>query len=514
MATVSLAASATSCLSSDLREIKDLSKVVEYLQIRADLIGEVDTNKLRSYYSGKLLYSLRSRDAGGAFEGSPIERRARLIAASKSYDLLELESDRDLSEEVLAAVPAHRRLLFWRGSAPTLAQLRSAFAGLALTSARFYGLCSVCSRSSDGLAPLLLLQQLGRNDVAAHCEGAAGQWSTLLAPHFGSPLAIGLLEPQTGATAPLSVEQLAQDYGFPALHPLREVYGIVGNRISQSLSPRLHNTGYRTLGHPAIFLPFHVEDFQEFWREMVESRALGSLGLPIRGLTVVSPHKEAALAAADTHSPMVRKARSSNLFVRKDGRWEAHSTDSESVPGMHRRAPHGAQLKAAVVGCGGAGRAVAAALHLEGADVTLVNRGEERGRHAVRLLGLPFVPLSDFQAGDFTLLVNATPVGQDGNSIPFAIDSIGPATVVVDLAYGKRPTYLVSCAVARGSTVIDGHDVAITQVRRQFQMMVGSDLPLAIGRNTLVSRDLLWPASAAPPAPGGWHAQEAFECSF
>jgi 3-dehydroquinate dehydratase/shikimate dehydrogenase len=247
---------------------------------------------------------------------------------------------------------------------------------------------------------------------------------------------------------------------------------------------------------------------------MVVSSQLESLGFPIHGLTIVSPHKEAALAAAGLRSPMASRAGASNLFVRNNGIWEAHTTDPESVASIRhpRNGKHNGDMtprKAAVIGCGGAGRAVAAALHQAGVDVTLVNRGKERGDCANRLLGLPFVLLSDFQAEGFTLLVNATPVGREDDSLPFAIDSLSRDTVVVDLAYGTRPTPLVSGMHTRGNMVIDGHDVVLTQVRKQFHMMVGQEMPRSVGRDAVMANGA-WPISTAESFAV---EQEAFECN-
>ena len=85
-----------------------------------------------------------------------------------------------------------------------------------------------------------------------------------------------------------------------------------------------------------------------------------------------------------------------------------------------------------MVGCGGSGRAVAASLQLAGADVTLVNRGIERGRRAVQLLGMRFVPLVDFSVDGYSLIVNATPVGTAPGEMPFAVDRLDEQATVVD----------------------------------------------------------------------------------
>lgn len=486
MANVTLIATVAAPLSSGLREIDEIPLCVTCLQLRADLTGDVPAKNLRHHFPGTLLYSLRSSHSGGIFEDPTRERQARILAASQDFDLTELEADIDLSPAVLSAIPPEKRVISWRGM-DGAGELETVFARLLEVPARFYLLRAATAKTSDALRCLEFLRTLGRKDVAVVSEGPAGSWAQLLAPHFGSPLLFGQLQNRSGATGEFTVRQLIHDYGFPALHPLRELYGMVGTQISQSPSPRLHNYGYRTLRHPALFVPFQVECLEDFWREMIEAPAMEALGIPIRGLTIVSPHKEAALAMADAHCPMVYKARSSNMFVRRNNQWEAHTTDPESVAGINGMRGNGQGYRAAVIGCGGAGRAVAAALKQAGAEVTLVNRGRERGHRAVELLGLPFVPLSEFQARSFSLLVNATPVGKNDDSLPFAIDSLDSGAVVVDLAYGGHTTPLVSGVLARGGSVIDGHDVLLTQVRKQFSMMIGRELPASVGRETVVS---------------------------
>jgi 3-dehydroquinate dehydratase/shikimate dehydrogenase len=506
---VSLVATLKASPSSEVARILDLPDTVTWLQVRADLIGDISTKWLRRHFRGKLMYTLLSGHAGGSFEGSQCERHRRLIAAADEYDLVEIDASSDLSSELMAKVPATHRMLSYRGPVCDASDLLARFERIAEWPAHSYQMATIASKASDGLQPLLFLRKLKRKDVTAFCEGPAGLWSRLLAPHFGAPFLYGSLENKISRSGEPGLGQLIQDYGFPFLRPVSELYGIVGNPVLQSQSPRLHNAGYRILHHPALFVPFHVECFEEFWREMIENPLLDALGVSIQGLTIVSPHKEEALAVVRARSPMVRRTGATNVLVRRHGVWEADTTDPESIAAAsgHRRIDM-AQVKAAVVGCGGAGRAVAAALQQAGAKVTLVNRGQERGDRAVKLLGLPFFRLSEFQAQGYTLVVNATPIGREGEAMPFALDSLGRETIVIDLAYGTYPTPLVSGVLARGGTVIDGYDVLISQVRKQFHMMVGRQMPAisdhdaarSIGSptvrtasSTLPAMELVWP---------------------
>jgi 3-dehydroquinate dehydratase/shikimate dehydrogenase len=439
---------------------------------------------LRAHFPGQLLFTLRTSSSGGRFDRSKLERKRRLVAAAHEYDLVELEADRDLQRDLLDAVPPAKRMLVWRGSATEAGRLYSCFQELSKVAARYYCMIVAGARPSDGLRPLSLMKTLGRADVVAFCDGPWGVWSQLLSPTLGSPLLFGQLEGHAQRTGELTVRQLIADYGFPAVRPVKKLYGMVGSRIFQSPSPRLHNTAYKLMDQPAIFLPFNAENFEEFWNEMVLSGALDDLSLPIQGLVIVSPFKEAALAIANFSSAMVAKAGSSNVFARHDGAWTAETTDPESIAAIRNFCP----AKAAVIGCGGAGRAIAAALQQTGSEVTLVNRGLRRGKHATQLLNLPFVPLSEFRAHGFDVIVNATPVGRDNDGFPFVIDTLSDRTLVIDLAYGSQPTPLVSAVLSRGGTAIDGHDVLLSQVRKQFYLMTGSEMPPEIGREMVLGR--------------------------
>lgn len=507
MDTVALVAAVTRpCCATEIQEIP---KAAAWLQVRSDLIGDIPADWLRSYYPGKLLYTLRAHQNGGKFDRSMDERRRRLIAAAKDYDLVELEFGSDLHFELLDEIPAAKRMVVWRGAPCDVSKLSLQLQQMTAVPARYYCLLMQAASSSDGLQPLLFLKNLKRTDVVAFCEGAAGLWSQIYSPYLGAPLLFGQLDHSMRNTGEMHIQQLMTDYGFPFLRPVRELYGMVGNRIFQSPSPRLHNSSYRLLDHPAIFLPFHVECFEDFWQEMVVSGALDGLGIPVRGLVIVSPFKEAAVAVAGESNTMVRKARASNVFMRRNGTWEADTTDPESVAAIKHMTP----AKAAVIGCGGAGRAVAAALQQSGCMVTLVNRGLRRGEYAVNLLGLPFVPLAEFRATGFDVIVNATPVGKENDGFPFVIDTLTNSTMVIDLAYGPRPTPLVAAVLACGGVAIDGYDVLLTQVRKQFQLMTGLEMPGEIDRKTVLG-DNNTNFFSADATLQMQMTTEAYECSF
>ncbi len=472
-------------------ELTALPKSVGWLEVRADLVGAIDPEWLRNHFGGRFLYALRSQAEGGAFSGSQRERDELLKTAARRYDRVELEAGRDFSSAALAEIPVEKRCVSWHGPAENLAQLTTRFSQLTSIPAAIYKLVTWASQLSDEFSCLSLLKSLGRSDTIAYSIGPLGFWSRIVALHLGAPGIFGLVPNGSTSAAEPSITKLIDDYGLPRVREVKEIFAIIGNPVFHSLSPRLHNAAYRAKNYQALFLPFHVEGFDEFWLEVVRSRVFDSLGMPFNGMTVASPHKEAALLTTPAASSMALQAESANILVRNNGSWNADTTDPDVVfMASRERNMQTSQRRAAVIGCGGAGRAIAAALVQSGANVTLINRGAERGHYASEVLGLPYVPLAEFDAQGYEIVVNATPVGRDSDEAPFEIENLNGDAVVIDLVYGGKPTPLVANTLAREQLAIDGHDVLLTQVARQFRLMTGQEMPVSVALEALGPRTI------------------------
>jgi 3-dehydroquinate dehydratase/shikimate dehydrogenase len=498
--------------------LRGLAGVADALEVRADLVGDPDPHRLRRHFRGPLTYSLRSPRHGGRSAAGPVERRTRLLRAADHYDLVDLEVVDDLVPELLAGIPARQRRVSWhapprpeeradRGCRAGLLEasgaLRERFAAMAAVPAALYLLVPQSGAQYGSASPLLLIG-LGRTDVTAFASGPAGTWTRVLAPWLGAPVVFGRAG-APGADGMPSVGQLLTDYGLPALPPLSGLFGIAGRAPGRSLSPRLHNAALRELRLPALYLPFQVDVFSRFWHWAIDFGSLG--GLPLRGLTVTAPHKESALEAADIADPEVLGCGAANLLWLDAGRWRAATTDT--VAALHTLARAGVDpsgRRAAVIGCGGAGRAVALALYQAGARVTLVNRGIARGREASSRLGLPYVPLSRFSPAGYAVLAHATPLVERQ---PFPVSTADWDAAVLEMVYRDPPTALMGATRARGLIGIDGWDVLFVEVREQFRLLTGHPMPEALPLRSVCfgpaeppdAHDLTESAGPAPTQP-------------
>ena len=485
MSRATLIATISAPTSQDGRELAALSSFADWLEVRAGCngLGQADPDWLRSHFEGGLVFSLRGEEGRSGACGD--DRRRMLKAAARQFDMVELDVKHDLDTRTLKAVPPEKRIVTWHGIAPR-GSLEQILDIVLSVEARFYKFTPLAESAGDVASLLQLLRSRGRPDLISYAEGAAGFWSRFVTPRLSARIVCGLGCSGRGSAREPSIRELIEDYGLPDLAPVDEVYGIVGNPVRHSLSPRLHNAAYRVLGLRSLFLPFQVESFEDFWRDVVQRSAFESLGMTLRGLTVVSPYKEAALLTAGESSAVTRRVDAANIFVRSNGHWRADTTDPEGVVlALRGRGISLRQRRTAVIGCGGAGRAVAAALDEAGADVTLVNRGLERGHRAVRLLGLPFVPLGEFDPEGYSMVINATPVGRDGSDLPICIEGLARDAIVVDLVYGANPTPFISKSVFRGLDAVDGREVLLIQAQRQFEMMTGREMPEGLARDVL-----------------------------
>jgi shikimate dehydrogenase len=217
------------------------------------------------------------------------------------------------------------------------------------------------------------------------------------------------------------------------------------------------------------------------------TRALPAAGF--RGANVTIPHKEAALALADSASPAARAIGAANtLSFAADGAIAAANTDAPGMIAAMERSPRGAS--ALVLGAGGSARAAVWALRDAGAsEVSVWNRTPARARELALALDARVVAAPE----PADVLVNCTAVGllttdgQDGldalNQLALTLDLVGRYSYVVDLVYRDGATPLLLAARERGVPTLDGLAVLVAQGALSFELWTGRSAPLEVMRD-------------------------------
>jgi shikimate dehydrogenase len=258
------------------------------------------------------------------------------------------------------------------------------------------------------------------------------------------------------------------------------VAGIIGDPVSHSRSPAIHNAAFAALGLDWVFVAFRVP-------MGAAVRALdGVRALDIAGLSVTMPHKRDAAEACDELTPTASALGAVNTVVARDRVLLGDSTDGEGLVRSLRDEgvdPAGARIL--VLGAGGAARAIVHALGAHGADVTVAARRRDAAESAAALA--PRARVLDLdQAGpalaQCDVVVNATPLGMRGERPPFPADSLAGLALVLDTVYHPLETPLLAEARARGVACANGLGMLVHQAAIAFETLTGATAPLDVMR--------------------------------
>jgi shikimate dehydrogenase len=254
--------------------------------------------------------------------------------------------------------------------------------------------------------------------------------------------------------------------------------GIIGSPVRHSLSPALYRAAFAELGLDWAYDAYEVaaSDAAAF---------AARVRTDLWGLSVTMPDKEAVIPALDDLSEVARDLQAVNCILRDGDRIVGHNTDG---PGLvdSLELDEGLDLGGATVallGAGGAGRAVARALGAAGATVLVVNRSPERAAAAARLGGPRARVAETADVAGAGIVVNATSLGMgDDGRTPVAPDLLHEGQVVVDLVYHPIETPLLRAAGAAGARAVGGLGMLVHQAGHQLRLWTGAEPPIAAMR--------------------------------
>lgn len=238
-------------------------------------------------------------------------------------------------------------------------------------------------------------------------------------------------------------------------------FSVLGHNIGHSASPAMMAAAFSALGlpHRYVIADVSAEDLAEAI-DLLRDDGFG-------GANVTAPHKTAAAALVDSRSPEAERAGAVNTIVKHGKRLIGHNTDLPALVEAAGRLRPGGVGAAVVLGAGGAARAVALALEVAGASsVTMLSRNDGTWADMEARLA----------AAD--LVVNATPIGTQGNELPVPAALLRPGLAVLDLVYRPSPTRLVRDARAAGANAEAGAAMLLGQGRRSLELWLGVAAPI------------------------------------
>ena len=257
--------------------------------------------------------------------------------------------------------------------------------------------------------------------------------------------------------------------------------GVLGWPLEHTLSPAIQNAALRTAGIDWVYLAWPVRP------EQLEAAVSGLRALGVMGVNVTMPHKEAVMGYLDEVSGDARAVGAVNTIQRLGDRLIGHNTDVDGFRDL-LVVDAGVDVggkKALVLGAGGAARAVVKVLDdMNASEIAIAARDRGRGQHLLNLAQRSRASTLEWEiarstAGDFDVIVNATPVGSHGEDVLADVPFHG-GQIVLDLVYDPPATNLIERARTAGAEAWGGLGMLVHQAAASFRIWTGQEAPIEV----------------------------------
>ncbi len=267
---------------------------------------------------------------------------------------------------------------------------------------------------------------------------------------------------------------------MPVIHAATPVYAVIGDPVAHSLSPAMHNRAIAACGLPGVYVGFHVTD--------LPAAVAGIRALGLAGVSVTLPHKVAVMPLLDEVDETARAIGAVNTIVHRNGRLAGTNTDGQGAWMALEAVAPVAGRTVAVIGAGGAARAVVRTLADAGAKVAVCNRTDAKAQTLADELGVKWGPMAELGRLRPEILINTTPAGMapDTAAMPVPAEILHPSMVVMDIVYRPMETALLAAARRRGCRTVDGVAMLVFQGALQFQLWTGVAAPVAAMRQAVI----------------------------
>jgi 3-dehydroquinate dehydratase / shikimate dehydrogenase len=460
---------------AELRARRDAVTDADLVELRLDAASQIDVAAALEGRNLPVIVTCRAKWEGGGFEGTESERKTILAAALEAgAEYVDVEFKAAFARDLIASTGGKRVVVSIHDFSGVPGDLIDRVRAMRATGAEVVKVAVTAQSLSDNLR-LLQLERSGQTVLIG--MGPAGVATRVLAAHFHSCWSYA---GDGYAPGQISASRMLDEFRFRDITESTGIYGVVGSPLTHSISPALHNAAFRAAGVDAVYLPMVASSAEDF--------TMFATALGVKGASITIPYKVDLFERADEVDELSRKVGAVNTYRRDGARWEARNTDvSGFLAPLTGRLPLPGS-RAAVLGTGGAARAVAVALGSAGCAVTVYGRSRGKAEAVARSAeewgargaAFPVAPTS------WDVLVNATPVGTYPavDQTPFE----GPfdGKLVYDLVYNPRETALLKSAAAAGCETIGGLDMLVSQAEDQSEWWLGRRPPLDLMRDVAV----------------------------
>ncbi|MCC6826216.1 MAG: shikimate dehydrogenase [Acidobacteria bacterium] len=467
-----------------------LGRNADLVEIRFDAMSAAERDalceRLSTHPELKVIATFRPQEQGG-HQNLSIEERLRFWRRSgPQFAMCDIEED---IFDTVSFLP--HRILSHHEFNRIPAGVEHTFRRLAAKDPDVVKLAVKADDAADAVAVWRLLGTDTKAVVIAMGDG--GKWTRILGPAYGAEWTYAASGNGTAtAEGQVTIDDLTDVYRVKELSRDTTILGIIGDPVSRSYSPYIHNPALYSKGIDAVFIPFLVKGAGEFLKEMVRPETSKS-GLRFGGLSVTMPHKQAIIPFLDGLEPEAKTIGAVNTVEVRNGRLIGHNTDAYGfITPLKQKLGGLSGMRAAVFGCGGAARAVIYALRREGVEVKVFARDPEKAAALAAEFTSSYGDIEEGRrsAREYDVVVNATPIGMHNNTAAglLSADDIRGIKLAFDLVTKPTDTPLIAEAKKADVGHIGGAEMLLAQGVKQFEIWTGIDAPADVMEAGLLDR--------------------------
>ncbi|MCO6455438.1 MAG: shikimate dehydrogenase [Pirellulaceae bacterium] len=457
------------------------------IELRLDYIRrDVNLKRLLADRLCPIVVSCRREQDGGRWAGTEAARMILLRSAiADGVDYIDLE------EDVAGSVPRFgvtKRIISYHNFRETPEDLAAIHQRCVAQDPDIVKIATMANHPHDSVRMMELIRA-SRVPTVGLCMGEVGTASRLLAGKFGAPFSYATFHHERAlAPGQLSYRQMCDIYHYDEVRADTEIYGVVADPVGHSLSPVVHNSGFRQMGLNKAYVPFRVS------REQLAPFLQDCPALDVRGLSVTIPHKEQVVKLLTRVDPAVAAIGAANTVIfGPDGTmgyntdWQAAMESLATAHGPDEESESFAGRVALVLGSGGVSRAIAYGLLQQGAEVVISGRSANRSATLATEMGCRHVEWSARHNVKAHAIINGTPVGMHPNvdESPYDGRYIRRHMIVFDTVYNPEQTLLIKQAREQGCRLTTGVEMFVRQAALQFKLFTGHEAPLDTMRQTV-----------------------------
>ena len=483
------------CLPIIKNKATDVHKIIlenrasyDFFEVWLDYIDDLNLGfieKLTKEFDWKIIFLFRRQNlAKTKMNFQKKTAIMNLIAESKCFLDLDISQKKEL--DLVKKVKSIRLITSYHNykKTPSKEKLQEIINDMSKYKPEIIKISTFCSKNQEAQQIMALQSQLAEKKIKYIILGMGekGVITRIAGAIIGNEINFAPLS-KKDATAS---GQLVRSDLEKILKQIKICY-FVADPVDHSLSPQMHNGGYKALGIENSFIYLrHLVKPEDLKRFIDQTK----IDPNFRGASISIPHKVKVMNYLDSIDTVAYKIGAVNTIVKEGKQLKGYNTDYLGILSPLKK--QGVNLKdksAAILGAGGAARAAVYALVSSGAKVTIFNKSLEKAQGLAQEFNCQFDSLKNInKISEFDIVINTTSVGSNpADHALVAKNLIKPNQIIFDIVYTKDhpQTRLIKDSLTQKAKTISGVDMLIYQGAEQFKLFTKKKIPIHILKESI-----------------------------